>query len=72
MHWAAAAGHYVAVERLSSDKSIVAKDDMGLTPLHWAALNGRSQIVEYLIHQRATIDAPAQGRCLRDFEGELV
>lgn len=43
---------------LARKESVSMIDNSGLTPLHWAAILDRPDIIEYLIKQGAIIDAP--------------
>ncbi|MHB9134068.1 MAG: ankyrin repeat domain-containing protein [Armatimonadota bacterium] len=59
IHDAAKAGDTVKLEALlkADDKLLTAKDDNGLTPLHWAAAAGKISVVQLLLDKGADVNA---------------
>jgi ankyrin repeat protein len=56
---AASDGDLATVKRLVEGNSALAtrQDDAGLTPLHWAAARGRTEVAAYLLDHGAAVDA---------------
>lgn len=63
IHDAAKAGDTAKLETLlkADAKLLTAKDDNGLTPLHWAATAGKSLAVELLLNKGADVNAVDAG-----------
>ena len=59
MHDAAAAGDLERVKALLKENPalVFGKDNNGMTPLHWAALNGHKNMAELLVTNKADVNA---------------
>jgi ankyrin repeat protein len=59
IHDAAKSGDMEAVKSLlkSNPDLVFSKDDLGLTPLHWAASEGRKDVADFLLANKANINA---------------
>jgi len=62
IHKSAGDGNIEAVKKhLAAGTDVNAKDEDGVTPLHWAALYGHKETAELLIAKGADVNAKANG-----------